>query len=247
MVSFSSSDLPPGAVRIADVREPDAVEIGRVHDRNNRLVREFFEQLQRPPTGFIEPGFVAGDVAHAGCGVQHDDHRDRLLPADVEALAFEGRLIQREAEERDDKHPHREKNEVSQAELALVGFELLLEEPERREREPLRLLLHDEVQQDRQPNERRPGNQDRVHSDIVNARGGMSVSGSLADSVPLLTVPRTVERGQRSRRRTCRNRFADQPPAIENAEMKPEDQWVRIQQEAGCWRSWATTGTAGRR
>ena len=64
-----------------------------------------------------------------------------------------------------------EQDEVPEAELALVGLELLGEEPKRRKGEPLRLLLHDEVQEDRQPHERSPGDQDRVHTDIVSSSG----------------------------------------------------------------------------
>ena len=183
------------------------------------------EQLVRALRRLLQPRFVVRDVAHARAGVDDDDGRDGLLAADVEPVALERGLVQREAEQRDDEHPQREQDEVPEAELALVGFELLLEEPERREREPLRLLLHDQVQQDRQPDERGPGDQDCVHAAIVNTPARAGVSGSRGFEVPLLPEPRaTIARVVR-RRSGRLNDFPSQFPAVEGTEVKPENKW----------------------
>ena len=71
------------------------------------------------------------------------------------------------------RHPQEQQEQVAEADLPLVDLPFLLEEPEGREREPLGLLPHDEVQQDRQPDQGGPGEQDRQAGDGEEGHGDM--------------------------------------------------------------------------
>ena len=88
-------------------------------------------------------------VAHARAGVDHDDGSNRSAAVQAKSFAENRRLPERQANERYQRHAQEQQEQVPQA-ILLIDLPLLLEETEGRERHPLRLLPHDEVQQDRQ-------------------------------------------------------------------------------------------------
>ena len=166
-------------VRIRDVVGEGGDRLVRVEDGHARTGREVVEELVGAALGLVESGNALHLVAHARAGVDDQHRRDRLLaeggeeraaPEERElpdergfVLLADFGLEEREGEEKDQQHPQGEEQEVAQPHLALVGLLLLHQEAQRREDELLRLLLHDEVKQHRQPDERYPGDQNRMH------------------------------------------------------------------------------------
>jgi len=129
--------------------------VAGVEDGDQAVGGEVVEDFAGAALGLVEARPVHG-VFHAGAGVEDEDGGDGLLAAERHAAGGEPRPGQRQTQRRDQQHAQRQQQQVLQADFALVDARLLAEEAERGEGKPLRLLPHDEVQQDRHADQDKP-------------------------------------------------------------------------------------------
>ena len=96
--------------------------IGGVQNRDPAGVADIVEKFLSAGLGVVEPGLAAGRVFHARAGIHDQHNRGGLLISEkAESVGKQFRPGESEAQQRDQQHPQREQNKMSQSQLALVG------------------------------------------------------------------------------------------------------------------------------
>ena len=121
----------------------------RIEDRDLAFRRQLGQQPLADFLGRFQPGLLLAHVLHVRGGVEDQRRRHGRLLAAQPRRELDARPRQGQGQQGDRPRAEQQQQQVSQAQPPLVRVVPFLDEPQGREFQQLRLLAHDQVQDDR--------------------------------------------------------------------------------------------------